>query len=92
MAQYRAKAKPCEAFTFEELVEHGLKAEGSNIVDGVPWSFTLSGLAITHETNDCYLIPTRHGTLRFNRGDMLVIDREVYPMSREDFDKHFESA
>lgn len=74
MAKYRRKPTVVEvAITFDELVEYG-KAHGANIVNGMPWSFSYKGHPITHETDDCYLVPTRDGLWRFERGDMLVTD------------------
>ncbi len=62
-----------EAVTFEELVEHG-RQSGANTVNGMPWSFTFSGFPITHETDDCYLIPTQDGgTAQFRRGEGKVL-------------------
>lgn len=64
--------------TFDELVEHG-KANGGNIVNGMPWSFSYAGYAVTHENDNCYLIclPGPPHTLRFERGDTLVLDIRV---------------
>ncbi len=41
--------------TFDELVEFGRK-NGANIVNGMPWSFTYKGYAVSHENDDCYII------------------------------------
>lgn len=94
MGFYRKKPVVIEAITFEELVEHGLKSEGANIVDGVPWSFDFKDQPITHENDDCYLIPTLEGTMKFNRGDMLIVGvhGEIYPCKREIFDETYEEA
>jgi hypothetical protein len=63
-----------EAFTFEEFVEEGRKV-AENTVDGVPWAFAFRGFNVTHENDDCYLIlVAKGGTLRFDRGDLLVIE------------------
>jgi hypothetical protein len=61
------------AITFDELVEYG-KQNGGNIVNGMPWSFTYMGKPITHETDDCYLLPPGPdgASRRFKRGQMLV--------------------
>jgi hypothetical protein len=69
-----------EAITFDEFVEYG-KNNGGNIVHGMPWSFNYNGYPVTHEHNECYLIPTHKGTLRFTPQDMLLTlgDGEVYP-------------
>src|SRR5688572_10568559 len=55
--KYRKKPVIVEAITFEELVDYG-KASGANIVNGMPWSFEYKGQPITHENDDCYIIPT----------------------------------
>lgn len=69
--KYRQKPIVIEAITFAELVDHGV-ATAASLHEGVPWSFQYAGCPVTHETNDCYLIGTPDGTLRFNRGEMLV--------------------
>jgi hypothetical protein len=69
-----------EAITFEEFVEYG-KKNSSNIVNGMPWSFDYEGHAITHENDQCYLIPTLEGIFKFTPDDMLItgIKGEIYP-------------
>ncbi len=91
MSKYRKKPVVIEAITFEELVSHGIAA-GGNIVNGMPWSFSYEGHAITHENDDCYLIPTPEGTMRFQRGDMLItgVAGEIYPCRRDIFDATYE--
>ena len=76
-----------EAITFDELVAHGI-ANGANVVNGMPWSFTYAGHPITHENDDCYLIPTLEGTMKMGRGDMLItgVKGEIYPCKREIFE------
>lgn len=93
MAKFRKKPVVIEAITFDELVEHG-KAEGSNIVDGMPWSFNYAGHSITHENNDCYLIPTLEGAMQFKRGDMLItgVKGEIYPCKMDIFEATYDSA
>ena len=72
MAQYKKIMVVVEAITFDDLVTYG-KEHGGNIVDGMPWSFEYFGQPITHENNDCYLVPTPMGITPFRRSDMLVI-------------------
>lgn len=67
----RMKRAVVEAITFDELVAHG-REHAESMVDGVPWSFQYQGHPITHENDDCYLVPTLAGHLRFERGDMLI--------------------
>ena len=84
--------KPCivEAITFEALVEYGL-ALCPDMIGGYPWSFAYKGHPITHENDDCYLIPTLEGTMKFNRGDMLItgVNGEIYPCKKEIFEKTY---
>ncbi len=92
MSEYRKRSEPVKAITFDELVQHGI-ATGGNIVNGMPWSFKYNGLPITHENDDCYLIPSpTGGSLQFNRGDMLVTcgDGALFPMSLPSFCMYYE--
>lgn len=91
MAQYRKKPVVIEAITFDELVEYG-KANGGNIVNGMPWSFDYQGQPITHETDNCYLIPTLEGVMRFERGEMLItgVKGEIYPCKPDIFEATYE--
>ena len=91
MAKYRKKPVEIEAITFEELVEHGRK-HGANIVNGMPWSFNYQGHPITHENDECYLIPTLEGLMRFTPEDMLItgVNGEIYPCKIEIFKKTYE--
>lgn len=89
--KYRKKPVVIEAITFDELVQHGLQ-NGANVVEGVPWSFNYNGHPITHENDYCYLIPTLEGTMKFNRGDMLItgVHGEIYPCKGDIFEKTYE--
>jgi len=55
--------------TFDEFVQYGID-HGANIVNGMPWSFIFNGHAVTHETDDLYLIGTP--SIPFRRGEVLV--------------------
>lgn len=90
---FRKRPVVVEAITFDELVTHG-KAHTTNIVRGMPWSFDYKGHHITHENDDCYLIPTLEGTMRLHRGDMLVtgVKGEIYPCAPEIFALTYEAA
>ncbi len=84
MAMFRKKPVVVEAITFDELVEHGkeeYRVQGRSLVDGMPWSFSYRGQAITHEAYDCYLISTLEGMMRMGRDDMLItgVRGEIYP-------------
>ena len=64
------------AITFNELIEYGLQ-HTTNIVNGMPWSFSLvtpfNTLRVTHENDSEYVV----GTTRFNRGNVLVVVRDI---------------
>lgn len=89
--KFRKKPVEIEAITFDELVEHGRVAQGTA---GIPWSFSYKGHPITHENDDCYLIPTLEGTLRFTRDDMLItgVKGEIYPCKRDIFEATYDQA
>ena len=89
--KYRKKPVVIEAITFYELVEHGI-ASGGNVVNGMPWSFEYQGHTITHENDDCYLIPTLEGTMKFTPDDMLItgVQGEIYPCKRDIFESTYE--
>lgn len=91
MSRFRKKPVVIEAITFDELVEHG-RANGANIVNGMPWAFDYKGHPVTHENDNCYLIPTLEGTMRFDRGDMLItgVNGEIYPCKPDIFAKTYE--
>ena len=99
MTQFRKKPVVITAITFDQLVSHGTeqcKAEGrqSNIVNGMPWSFSYAGHPITHENDDCYLIPTLEGTMKMGRDDMLItgVKGEIYPCKRDIFEATYDPA
>lgn len=91
MTHFRKKPVVIEAITFDELVEHG-KTHGGNIVNGMPWSFTYQGHAITHENDGCYLTPTLEGIMQFTRQDMLItgVNGEIYPCKIDIFEKTYD--
>lgn len=93
MALFRKKPVVIEAITFNELVEFG-KLYAENLVNGVPWSFKYQGHPITHENDDCYLIPTPEGTMKMGRDDMLItgVNGEIYPCKLDIFLKTYESV
>ena len=93
MAKFRKKPVVIEAITFDELVAHGA-ASGAPTKNGMPWSFDYDGHPITHENNDCYLIPTLEGTMKFRRDDMLItgVKGEIYPCRADVFAATYESA
>jgi len=80
MAKFKKKPVVIDAITFEEFVQYG-KDNAEHLVDGMPWSFDYNGYSVTHENDECYLIPTHQGTSEFKKGDMLItqVDGEIYP-------------
>jgi len=92
MAKYRKKPVVVEAITFDELVEHGRQQQPQGPFGGMPWSFQYAGHPITHENDDCYLIPTLEGTMKMGRDDMLItgVKGEIYPCKRDIFDAAYE--
>lgn len=89
--KFRKKPVVIEAITFDELVAYGL-ANQANVVEGMPWSFRYNGHPITHENDNCYLIPTLEGTMKFERGDMLItgVKGEIYPCKPDIFTMTYE--
>lgn len=86
MPKFQKRPVQVRAITFEQLVSHGVRL-GVPQTNGMPWSFDYEGHPITHETDDCYLIPTLEGTMKFNRGDMLItgVKGEIYPCKADIF-------
>ena len=91
--KFKKKPVVVEAITFEELVAIGI-ASGCPAYNGMPWSFDYAGHPITHENDDCYLIPTLEGTMRFSRGDMLItgVKGEIYPCKPDIFAATYEAV
>lgn len=91
--KYRKKPVVVEAITFDELVRHGLGQTVRPVV-GMPWSFEYAGHQITRGTDDCYLILTLEGVMKFTRDDMLItgIAGEIYPCKRDIFDATYDVA
>jgi hypothetical protein len=91
MAKFRKKPVVIEAITFQELINHGI-AQGAMTQNGLPWSFTYGGHSITHENDECYLIPTAEGTMRFTPNDMLItgIKGEIYPCKKDIFEATYD--
>lgn len=100
----RKKQVVVEAFTFDELVQYG-RDHGANIVNGMPWSFTFVAHymdedgnpatrdhPITHENDDCYILPTLEGNHKMRRGDMMIVGiaGEIYPCKPDIFAATYE--
>jgi hypothetical protein len=91
--KYRKKPVEIDAITFNELVEHG-KNIGANMINGMPWSFDYNDHPVTHENDECYLIPTLEGIMKFTPRDMLItgVYGEIYPCKKDIFEKTYELA
>ena len=91
--KFRKKPVVVEAITFEELVQVGYQ-QGVPLTNGMPWAFFYNGHPITHENDDCYLIPTLEGTMKFTRGDMLItgVKGEIYPCKADIFAATYEEV
>lgn len=76
-----------EAITFEEFIAYG-REHANSLMNGVPWSFSYKGHPVTHENDECYLIPTLEGTHNFTPNDMLItgVKGEIYPCKRDIFE------
>lgn len=87
MAKYRKKPVEIEAITFDELVEYGKAHCGGNMFNNMPWSFSYEGQPISHENDECYLIPTLEGTMKFTPNDMLItcVDNKIFVISIQAF-------
>ena len=93
MAKFRKKPVVIEAITFDELVKHGLE-NGANVNNGMPWSWNYKGHPITHENDQCYLIPTLEGTHHMTPTDMLItgVKGEIYPCKIDIFEATYEKV
>lgn len=62
-------------FSFDDFLKFGLENCGEQRVNGIPWSFKLGDLPVTHETDDLYLISLKDGeTIQFPRYAVMNID------------------
>ena len=93
MTKFRKKPVVIDAITWDEFIDYG-KLHTSNIVDGMPWSFEYNGHLVTHENNECYLIPTDEGIMNFTPKDMLIIGvkGEIYACKLDVFEKTYERS
>ena len=93
MGKFRKKPVVIEAITFDELVNHGLE-NGANVINGIPWNWNYKGHSITHETDECYLIPTMEGTMKMTPNNMLItgVEGEIYPCEIGIFEATYEKA
>lgn len=98
MRQYKDnEGNVFDVMTFQELINHGREV-GANIVNDMPWSFKLFDHPITHENDECYLIPTPHlfkrenAISKFTPNDVLLIGtfmRDLTPITKRYFEEEF---
>lgn len=90
MPLFTKKPVTIEAITFEELVSIG-REQQPEISSSMPWSFDYKGHHITHENDECYLIPTLEGDMKFTPNDMLItgVNGEIYPCKKDIFEKTY---
>jgi len=93
MKIYKKKPVEVEVWTFEEFVEYG-KANCRRSVMGMPWAFKFQGHQITHENDNCYLMPTLEGFYNFTPNDVLIIGvkGEIYPCKKDVFAMTYEEV
>ena len=91
--KFRKRPVVVTAITFDELVKHG-RDSGAPDAQGMPWSFSYKGHPISHERDDCYLIPTLEGTHNMTPADMLItgVKGEIYPCKLDIFAATYEPA
>ena len=91
MSNFTKKPVEIEAITFDEFIKYG-KESGANIVNGMPWSIAYKGHHISHENDECYLIPTLGGTVKFTPDDMLItgVQGEVCPCKISIFNETYD--
>lgn len=98
MARFRIRAT-VQAITFDELVAIGREQNPGRVE--MPWSFRYQGQPITHENDDCYLVPGYEAPgrnvggscmQRMERGCWLVaaLDGRLLVLSAEEFGAKYE--
>ena len=92
MGYFRKKPVVIEAKTFTEFVEYGLNSTEVHVVNGFPRSFKYNGHPVTHENDECYLIPTSEGIMRFTPQDMIItgVKGEIYPCKIDIFEATYD--
>lgn len=92
MTKFRKKPIEIDAITWVEFISYGKAHCGRNIVNGMPWSFNYNGHVITHENDECYLIPTDEGCMHFTPKDMLITDIQgkIYACKLDIFEQTYE--
>jgi hypothetical protein len=87
MARFRKKPIVIEAITFPDFVEFAKQNS-----EHPHWHFEYKGHPITHENDECYIVPTLEGPLFFTPNDVLItgIKGEIYPCKLDIFLSSYE--
>ena len=93
MGNFKKKPVVIEAITWDELVKYGLE-NSDNIVEGMAWSFEYKGHQITHENDECYIIPTLEGNHNMTPKDVLItgVRGEIYPCKVDIFKETYDEV
>jgi len=94
MAKFKKKPVVIEAITWTEFINYGKNEVGKeNLINGMPWSFNYGGHPVTHENDECYLIPTLEGTHNMTPQDMLItgVQGEIYPCKIDIFEQTYKA-
>lgn len=92
MAKAVKKQVEIDFYTWEEFVEYGRKTSPDSIHDGFAWHFNFEGYNISHENNECYIIPTLEGNHHFTPNDVLIkgVKGELYPCKKDIFEMTYD--
>ncbi len=88
MAFFIKKPIKVEAITFDELVKYAKENSGFP-----HWNFEYKGKVITHENDECYIVPTDEGNMFFTQ-DMLItgVKGEIYPCKIDIFNMSYDAV
>lgn len=80
--------------TWENLVAYGKEKAPESINGDRAWSFEFKGVNITHENDECYIIPTLEGNHNMTPKDVLIIGvkGELYPCKKDIFDLTYDKS
>lgn len=89
MTKFKKKPVVIEAITFQEFVQFAKEN-----TESPHWSIPYQGVNISHENDECYLIPTLEGLMKFTPNDMLItgVKGEVYPCKKDIFEVTYEKV
>lgn len=87
--QFVRKHSIVEALYFEKFISIGEKQDKAE--NRQPWHFEVFNKAVTHETDDCYLVDVDHGTRMMTPHTILIKDAhgKVYIMPKDNFHNEY---